>query len=461
MEEALPSDLISLISLYNLDNVYEICRASTDWRKRCDTQYFKGQLIDKYVPEKDKESDEYEDFKSLLISIPIYSLINILISIEEGYPSRIFSLIKEDKEVNRLVENNIFKRYFSDIYLYHYTKGESLDIYEMEKLSLILYPDILRIDYYSDILNTIEGILGEDGLMKAYEQIMYEFIGGNKYRQEDIKNFIYYMENNGIVEKALLNIWKIGYEMNNESFRGTYFKDINSYTDLQRIGNEAINSYWIHIDNNGKLLLDTWDHIESILDMYEYSANPMYWFIKYKEDILNIYRKRMNDAGEGNEKFYYFIMGYDRKNIRIPGEYLFYYSLGTAIYLGETIAITRKLSTSIGYPLETLIQALAPHNKILFYTALCKCTAMAFGEWNIDIDSFSSSMKILPKSSRYIYRVILRYVEKHIATDIWDDIAYRNIYSNVKYYGDYVLMMLYANKYIELWDYLITYIPPT
>ncbi|SNW62675.1 Hypothetical protein ORPV_771 [Orpheovirus IHUMI-LCC2] len=452
-EVQLPNDIIELISIDDLNVVTDVCLGNTSWKNRCNTPYFKNQLINKYFTFQD---DEY---KKYLSTLNILSLIKIL-KLNNNYPSRIFDLSKIDDNINKFINNNIFKKYIVGRYIdnFGYDKYMNMGNYiqynlytleEIQKMLLILYPDINKAQFYDNLQYNIKTIYNNN--INAMNKFWYNYLYRIFLTTENKDKLIKFVneidiDNNILLDSSLYSN-KFFVESHPLIMRKKSYESFYNTWDM-------LTNYWEYILHGGKIVEGTLEFEQVFYHIPLHSSNPSNIINMFIGDILSMADK------DKTRHLYFFNKGYKSEGIDVTNQFDVY-NWGIGYLNGKTVyrEDIKNILTSLHENLDLLR---ASYNMILISYRSRHILALLYTH---NPNLFVSVLKSLPALMYPVYTDIIPKLKIQdevlsIPTNIVDDIIYNNVLlSNERYNVYKISRILKTTNYSTLHSYLHQYIP--
>ncbi|SNW62305.1 Hypothetical protein ORPV_401 [Orpheovirus IHUMI-LCC2] len=313
-------ELLYYIVSHNPTLYYKLWMANKEIREELDTEYYRKLLICHNIGRK------YKEYKRILTFLPTDRLLKLL-AVSVHFPSRQLQLGRRDDILKDILVHNTYKKYILDRYLngkenyYNTISCNHLNLYKLEKILLILYPDPTRIKFYEYFKSKQETL---------YE-IIYTMIHNTNFMHDNdeqtlcLKKIVLLCESLG-VSKDLL--FQAGYDAGipglcvKQDARILYHK--NSESLFWRSTTNIINKLTDHgIDKFSSLFVED---VLSFHNIIKYSQCPFYIIHKFHKVLFNIYREESSQYLYS--WIYSFCRGYERKDDIISDENILYLGIG-------------------------------------------------------------------------------------------------------------------------------------
>ncbi|SNW62671.1 Hypothetical protein ORPV_767 [Orpheovirus IHUMI-LCC2] len=307
------------------------------------------------------------EYKDYLSTLPLQSLINML-RIDINLPSRIFGLSREDNNIDKFVKNDKFKKYIVKRYIndFEYFPSDGYissvnfidyKLYnneEIEKILLILYPDLDRIQFYRDLETNIKAIYGEADMNDFWYNILYRIL---KNTNNDKDRILKFCNELNIMDEVFFSA---ALKSNNEYFAQHHPLITRNKGYGSMLYNVQYINYWYYVRNDGDIIDGTWENPNVFTHLSIFCPSPKHVTHKYI-DILR-------ELAENYVHIYNFIRGYNdannKQNIEIHEDvgnnYYYGYIIGSNKW-DDTLLNNIKNIDSLYY----LILKLTNNSKVL------------------------------------------------------------------------------------------------
>ncbi|SNW62304.1 Hypothetical protein ORPV_400 [Orpheovirus IHUMI-LCC2] len=436
-------ELLYYIASHNPILYYKLWISNKDIREQLSETYCRKLLISHNIGTK------YKDYKELLYILPIDKVLKLL-SPNTELPSRQLELGRKDDILQSIIQNNVYKEYIVDRFLngeenwYNKIDHTKFSSETLEKIFLILHPDIRRKSFYKHIMdNTLHS--------NSIYSILFRIMGNDKHSDEDkltpnMASILLWCMFLGLNETF---ISKVGYDLGIPDLYNNYINIMSTNNNINLYGGDRTTIFWRsntniirHIKNytnkykefTNKLL-----NCETLFeDIVTHSNDPMH-LINY---LLPAIASKNKECGNISHPWIQkFMQGYYEQNDEslIPINHIFY------IAVGYSYSCNRNNKYDI-IVINGIINILKnePYLYKIFYMYLCevKCIDIKI---LVDIDSAMCMTVLSELTKTNTYRYCKLYDRLYKCNGVsHDKLQSLSITLNNNFKGD-IYKSIYAN----------------